>query len=156
MTTRRVLRGVINDLATSFVGRGNDFGGYWALGQLRSFADALGIQEITFDLLAGRADPASDLTRSVAAGYSAWLGRRLVRIGLPLERVRHARVVLKFGAYHGSGPPPQITRGGPFICSGLLIDDHGRRYETSMSSWCDQHDPSRELRRATERHGLGG
>jgi hypothetical protein len=84
------------------------------------------------------------------------LRRRLSRIGLPLERVSHAELVLKFGSYDGSVPPPQLTRGEPFMCSALLVDDHGRRYQRILSSWCDQHDDSREWQRAKEHRGLGG
>jgi hypothetical protein len=156
MTTRRVLRGVVNDLAVSFVGRSNDHSGYWAVGLLRSFADEQGIQEIGFDLLAGDARPQAALTKSVSLGYAAWMRQHLARIALPLERVTRAELTVEFHAYDGTAPPPQITWGEPFICSVRLVDDRGRNYRRVLSSWCGPHDSSREWRRATEHHGLAG
>jgi hypothetical protein len=84
------------------------------------------------------------------------LRKRLSRIGLPLERVSRAELDVNFGVYDGSRVPPQITRGEPFMCSVLLVDDHGRDYQRALSSWCDLHDASREWRRAAEHRGLGG
>ena len=154
MTTRRVLRGVVNDLTISFVGRSNDLDGYWALGQLRTFADRQAIREITFDLIDAVAKSSTHLTNRVAVGYAGWLRKRLVKVGLPRERLRRADLIVTFDAYDGQSPPPQITRGNPFMCSVILVDDNARQYQRVLSSWCGPHDPSREWRRAPEHRGL--
>jgi hypothetical protein len=110
MATRRVLRGIVNDLAISFVGRSNDLDGYWAVGLLRLFADREGIRDISFDLVADVANPKPDLTQRVASAYTAWLKRRLEKFGLPVERMSRAELVVKFREYAGVRASRRVSR----------------------------------------------
>lgn len=154
VATRRVLRGVLNELAISFVGRNNDLDGYWAMGQLRSFADRTRALEITFDLIEGQANPPKDLPQKIALAYAVWLRRRLTKLQLPLERVARAEVRISFGEHMGESSSPQVTWGDPFTCFIRLTDDRGVSYARTVGSWCGPHDSSREWRRAPEHRGL--
>jgi hypothetical protein len=155
MGRRRNIRGTAANLLSSFVSRNNDLDGYWAVGHRRSFADNVSSRSVRLDLLDGTSVPSGKESQRVGENYGSWLRRELTKNGLSLAHIREAAVFIEFGQFQGPTPPPQITRGEPFVCRVLLVDDGGRRYERAISASCDQHDARRESRRHPEKWGLG-
>lgn len=147
MARRRQIYDVVGAILSSFLGRNNDVDGYWALGQLRSFADAQGTDEIRLDLLGGDTAEKSDVVSCVTANYQALLEQHLMKRTLPREWLRSAEVVLVFGSFVASREPLYITRGDPMTCTVSIVDDRGRTYERSKSAYCAPHNPRWEQRR---------
>lgn len=50
MARRTEFKGITHSLNGSFVSRNNEFGGYWAMGQLKSFASEKRLTSLTFTL----------------------------------------------------------------------------------------------------------
>ena len=146
MAQRNRLRGVADALLGSFASRNNDLDGYWAIGQLRSFADSNRVSRLLLDLLHAAADPDGDIPRRVALSYEAALRLQLPRFGIPLEWVREATIELTFG---GDLPRASLQEayGNPFSCVVTLVDDRGRSQRREHLGHCAPHDARREGRR---------
>ena len=148
MGRRSQLNHVAGALLGSFISRNNDVNGYWALGQLRSLADRTGVPEFRFDLLSGEAQPSDPLTERVARTYAEALSWHVAKYDLPLDRVRAAEIVLRFGDSAGQ-EAPYFTYGQPFQCTVSIVDDRGRAHDRGIVRRCAPHNPKKELRRVT-------
>ena len=147
MARRRKLYDVAAALLDAFLSRNNDLNGYWAVGQLRSFADAQGIDEVRLDLLRGDTPAHPDVASCVTANFRAVLERHWSIRDLPRDWLRSAEVVLVFGAFESSREPLYLTLGDPLICAVSLVDERGRTYRCRRSARCLPHNPRREQRR---------
>ncbi len=153
MGRRRELNHVAGALLGSFVSRNNDVNGYWALGQLRRLADRTGVPEFRFNLLSGEAQPSDPLTVRVAKTYAEELARHVANRDLPMDRVRDAEIVVRFGAAAGQ-EAPYFTYGQPFQCTVSIVDDHGKAHARGAIGRCAPHDPKRERQRARAQRPL--
>lgn len=144
------LEGVAAAVLSSFLSRNNDIDGYWALGLLRSFADATDVSELRLDVLNGNADPIDTLTLRVAQAYQAVLQRQLLLRGIPADRIARAEVVVSFDVEDAGIIPytlPYASYGEPFRCIVSLTDSRsGREHRRSTVARCAPHDPRRESR----------
>jgi len=147
MGRRIQLNHVAGALLGSFIGRNNDVNGYWALGQLRSLADLAGVPEFRFNLLSGEAQPNDPLTERVARNYAEALSWHVAKCDLPMDRVRDAEIVLRFG--DAGQEIPYFTYGEPFQCTVSIVDDHGKAHKRGIIRRCAPHNSKREQRRAT-------
>src|SRR2546425_1226231 len=150
MPTRRVLKSVAHDVGAAIISRNDDVGGYWALGQLLSYALAIRTGSFAIDLTCGASSP--PLTGSpVSTLPSVWsevfwknvehqrLHRALVArasAGLQIDFARHR------DSTRGAGPEYHVT------CLVEVQDDRGKVYSRSADIWCSPHDSSRDLKRA--------
>ncbi len=129
MARRKEIVGVAHGVISSFNSRNNDVGGYWAIGQLKSFAATNGLDSITFNLLP--IEPAFNiaLITEVTNNYSAKLSALLISQHIPADWVLNAAITIQFS---GATPSPsEIFRyalGG--ILSLFLWGDR-RQWKTS-------------------------
>ncbi len=147
VTRRKELNGVAAGLVGSFVSRNNDVGGYWALGQLRSLADAKHVAEIRLDILHGSAAPDAHLSAIVAERYGWMLQRQLLGRRIQPAWVQRAEISLAF-QIDEADVPAWASYGEPFRCTALLVDDRGGEHQRSVVGRCAPHDPARESKSA--------
>jgi len=128
-------------IAGSFTSRNNDVDGYWALGMLRSYADANNIERLRFDPMKGHVEPEDALLLRVAETYRRMLVRQLITRRIAIDAVVSAEVILSFDR-----DAPATTDGSPFSCTVRLTDARDRAEELSIAGRCAPHDPQRERR----------
>jgi len=148
----RCLNGVAAGLASSFVSRNNDVGGYWALGQMKALALGHGSEPVTIHL-APLGDNSDLLLEEIAANYNKMLGRLLEAAGLPADSVSLATISTRFRLTQDEAARvTPHTRGEPFASEVTLVDRRGRAHAARSVSTCAPHDPWRERRSARRRY----
>ena len=148
MPTHRVLRSVAHDVAQALISRNDDVAGYWALGQLLSYALSNKAASVVIDLTCGESEPSlqgSPLS-VLPAQWSEVFWRNVANQRLQRANVDRASATISFGftkARHG-------TRGVdveyPVTLQVSIQDDRGRMHSGSADVWCSPHDPKVELK----------
>ncbi|ABS49152.1 MULTISPECIES: hypothetical protein [Yersinia pseudotuberculosis complex] len=150
MARRKELVGVTHGIIRSFNNRNNDINGYWAIGQLKSFAALNGLASITFNLLPIEPAFNIELINKVTKNYSAKLYSLLISQRIPVGWIQNAAIVIQF-----SGVTPSLSEvnrcsfGEFYHCSCEVIDDNGKSYIASDYGFCLPHSPHKELKRFT-------
>lgn len=147
MPRGRLLRGVTNGVADSFMSRNNDIEGYWGPGRLYLLAKRLDLSFLTLDLL--DTYPAADHGDIVVAEkyYTDLFLRNLMKAGFDRIRVKNARIKIAFET-HGDYPKPNLyTRGEPFLVAVTITSDKDRSHEAVRVGRCALHDPLLDMRR---------
>ncbi|WP_145554745.1 hypothetical protein [Yersinia canariae] len=150
MARRKELSGVANSLIGSFNSRNNDISGYWAIGQLKSFAAMSRLRAIAFNLLSVEPTANPDLISKVTNNYSSKLSALLISQHIPIGWVQNAAITIQFNGVTPS--PTEVFRyspGGYYRCSCEMIDDKGKSYIATDYGFCLPHSSHRELRRLT-------
>ncbi|MDQ6433027.1 hypothetical protein RB623_03050 [Mesorhizobium sp. LHD-90] len=144
MARRRMLKGVANDLASSFVSRNNDLDGYWAIGKIHTVASTVSSGVVRFDLLNGTADPPTAHLLPMILAYRAKLLDRCRALGLKPSACGATFEL-------GEGPSRDFKRNGEpqkaFRLRLAIRDDRGREWVHVTGGYSWPHDPGREQRR---------
>ncbi|KQQ45115.1 hypothetical protein ASF61_21025 [Duganella sp. Leaf126] len=135
MKVRSRLKHSAAGLLSRFVGRNNDYQGFWALGLLYR-----GVQvppwHIELDLLSGTASPINAIAACIAARESAYLRAALSKQMLDWQCLQRASLTLQFNAdvsvrYTGANPA-----GEPFLCTVELVLATGQSASSSVTGRC--------------------
>ncbi|MDM5181657.1 hypothetical protein PO883_31245, partial [Massilia sp. DJPM01] len=119
------LKHVAAGVSQSFVGRNNDVGGYWALGELYKEASAPDYAFL-LQLLDGVAIPSTRGASQVAKNDAAFLQRALVNKGIALAELAQASVYIQFNADLPVAALPVQCGGDPFVCTVTLRTVQGK------------------------------
>jgi hypothetical protein len=92
----KLLDDVAAAILGSFVSRNNDVDGYWALGLLRSLADATGVSEFRLDVLRGETEPGAPLPQLLSQEYHGALQRHLAVRRIQPARIVEAEIIVTF------------------------------------------------------------
>jgi hypothetical protein len=144
------LRNIAAGLASSFVSRNNDSGGYWAVGMLRSLAEQVRVDEVRIPLRP-MGDCDNPLLTEIARSYAAHLARLIERAGGAMDTVAEANVAVHFATSWPAGVPRQGTQGDPVACDVHLVDKTGRQVTARRVTFCRPHDPNLESRSVRSR-----
>lgn len=147
MARRTELRGIANSLNSSFVSRNNEFGGYWAIGQLKRFAIEHRLTTIEFSLSAHRSNARVPLIDHITQHYTSVLTDLMMIQKLPKSWVNGVRITLDFDpAVEDAQLYDSPTSGEPFTSLCQIEDDNGRHYSSLICGRCKPHSAVRELR----------
>ena len=150
MARRKELAGIASGLIGSFNSRNNDVGGYWAIGQLKSYAAINGFSTVMFNLLLSESVPEIRLPNKVASSYSIKLYTLLKLQSIPVSWVQEATITIQFTGV--TPTPKEVFRHLPgdfYRCSCELIDDNRKSHTASDYGFCQPHSPHREFKRFT-------
>lgn len=139
MISRRKLNHTAAGLLDKFIGRNNDYEGYWALGFLYMEGRAAG-NRVELDLIAALAQPSSPACASQARTWTHHLRQALHRHRVAPDELAHAAIVIEFGLPPVSKQPGYIGYGDPFVCSLHLAAVDGRVAERRRTGHCKQAD----------------
>lgn len=145
MISRRKLNHTAAGLLDKFIGRNNDYEGYWALGFLYMEGRAAG-NRVELDLLAAVAQPSSPACASLARTWAHHLRQALHRHGVAPDELAHAAIVIEFGLPPVPKRPGHIEYGDPFLCSLRLVAVEGRAAERRRMGHCKPADEFRGSR----------
>lgn len=144
MPTRKLFADFAHGLVGAFISRNNDTGGLWAVGVLA----ASGVRSVSYDL-AETSDP-------FALASSRWLHGRVVREQIPPGWIAAARLGVSVGRAI-EPPPDDVTRPAwdagitvnRVVVAAELVDDRGREWRASGTTWCWDAGSWPSLRRRT-------
>jgi len=147
MARRIELQGIANALNGSFISRNNDFAGYWAIGQLKSFITNNALSSITFSLTAPTTNTIFNLQNYIVWHYSNKLESLLKKQQIPDCWVHKVSITIDFSvnAKHEQLRDYSIS-GEPFQCCCKIIDDTGRVYTSISYGRCQPHSAVNELK----------
>lgn len=150
MARRKQLKGISGNLAHWCISRNFDSEGYWAIGQLYSFAKERRTNEISLNLKNKIITPTPEkgrFTLAVNLLVAVFLND-LESNETPKEWLSEANITFKFNTeyqhkYHLWG----LATGEPFVCSVSIKTDLGKIYinESGCNVW--PHNPKKEQRR---------
>jgi hypothetical protein len=148
MASRKHFKGVAFNLAQFCISRNNDYIGYWAIGQIYSFALEQGVKEVVFDVLRQEVKPETHQFSKLNLLYIELIEKMANCSGARFDRLTEAVVTFKFDVeyqrkYHWFGR----ALGNPFLCVVELTSDLGKTYRAELGCNIRLHDPSREYRR---------
>ncbi|AKP32314.1 hypothetical protein [Yersinia aleksiciae] len=148
MARRTELAGIANGMIGSFNSRNNDVGGYWAIGQLKSYATINGFSKVMFNLILNESMPEIRLLNKVISNYSIKLSTLLKLQSIPTSWVQSATITIQFT---GAAPTPkEVFRnslGDFYRCTCDIVDDRGKCYIASDYGFCKPHSEHSELKR---------
>ncbi|GGY77581.1 hypothetical protein ACFFTM_10250 [Pseudoduganella plicata] len=140
------LRHLAAGLLDSFVGRNNDVEGYWAPGML--YAQLPGCV-VRLDLLRWDAEPATDVTVTVARNYGEQLRRALPKIGLAADELIEATIEVTFETAPAVPAVRYFTTGEPFDCVITLRNRYGQQVMRHAHGRCHRLEPNLFSRRGS-------
>ncbi|MCF6439255.1 hypothetical protein L1077_07425 [Pseudoalteromonas luteoviolacea] len=148
MSSRKHFKGIAYNLAQFCISRNNDLLGYWAIGQLYSFALEQGVNEVVIDVLRQEVRPQTHRFSELSAAYLDLMVKIAASNGARFDYLEEAVVVFMFDVeyqskYHWFGS----ALGKPFLCVVELTSDLGKRYSATLGCNIRPHDPNREYRR---------
>ena len=148
MASRKHFNGVAFNLVQFCLSRNNDYIGYWAVGQLYSFASERGVKQVTFDILRQEVKPETHRFSQLNLLYIDLIEKMANRSGANFERLTDAVVMFKFDVeYQEKHHYFERSIGNPFVCEVELTCDLGRKYRAQLGCNIRLHDPNREYRR---------
>ncbi|MCG7490206.1 hypothetical protein MHN79_11945 [Vibrio sp. Of14-4] len=148
MASCKPFKGIAFNLAQFCISRNNDYLGYWAIGQLYSFASQRGVKQITFNILNQEIDPESHQFSQLNALYIELIAKVAHRSKASFQRLTNAVVIFKFDVeYQHKHHYLGSDIGNPFLCVVELTSDLGRIYKAELGCNIQLHDPARESRR---------
>lgn len=143
MTRRAVLQGVANNLASSFVSRNNDIGGYWGLGMLYIYCQENSQRKVTFALAPPGSLVEIEPLAAIVVTYATALKRLMHKNGVPERWLSAASVEIEFDVKERPYP---LCADPSFLCQVQLTTDNGRIYRGLAAGYCRPHDPNREFK----------
>jgi hypothetical protein len=132
-------------LLDKFIGRNNDYEGYWALGVLYAESRAWSLR-VELDLLGAVAQPDTPASASLARAWAHHLRQALRRHKLSPDELAHAGFVIEFGLPPVPKRPGHIEYGDPFLCRLRLEATDGRMAERRRMAHCRPADEFRGSR----------
>lgn len=145
MPRRSELKGIANNLASSFVSRNNDVEGYWALGKLYLRAKQSSHLSTSIQLIPRQDERDEEPAGSIARTFENVLDNLLKKQLLQRGWLTSAYIRIEFES--SNARPRFIYRQGPgrpFLCTVTLTDERDRMYKASSAGWCWPHDPALE------------
>jgi hypothetical protein len=149
--TRHALKSVVHDVAESLMSRNSDVAGYWAVGQLLSYALETRGASYRFDLLCGTSSPSLAAT-NLKALPGVW--SELFLHNLEKQRLARAQAKNAFATLNcdldtqRASPVNGSLVEYPVTCRVEVEDDRGRIYFGATEAWAFPHDPAYERRSA--------
>ena len=120
----------------SFVGRHNDFEGYWALGQYALSLERLGQRQLQFDLKNEIAVPSFPSADIAAVYFRSAIFRMMVANAMPPDWFADAGITVSIAV------PNKMD------CTIEIVSDLGRSYKQHCLIDVRPHDPAVEHRRS--------
>ncbi len=144
MPSSRILRGVAEGIAGSFISRNNDVNGYWAIGKLLSHAVSQKSDCILLDLVGGQLTPDHSQFHGMAHAYATMLQKQLGRNHLPPDRVRRAGLRVTFDSNLPLFAIPRATH--RCVCKVEIEDWRGKKHIAEQTTSCARHSVLHEIR----------
>ncbi|WP_432377993.1 hypothetical protein [Duganella sp. P38] len=138
MKIRSRLKHVASGLLARFIGRNNDYQGFWTLGVLYRTVHAAPWR-IEIDLITGQACPGNEVAASVAAEQSAYLRAALSKQNIPWLALHRATLTVQFNADVQAGYTGTV--GEPFVCTVTLDSATGHSATASFTGRCAMWKP---------------
>lgn len=133
MKIRSRLNHVASGLIARFIGRNNDYQGFWTLGVLYSSVRTTPWR-VELDLISGDAYPTNKITTNVVVEQSAALRTALFKQNVAWHFLKRATLTVQFNA------PLQVgytgIRGEPFVCIVELESVAGQSATVSFVGRC--------------------
>ncbi|NNG22188.1 hypothetical protein [Telluria aromaticivorans] len=145
MISRRKLNHFSAGLLDTFITRYNDYEGYWAFGVLYREVQA-SANRMQLDLLAATAQPEAPAACSVARTYARYLHQAIAKLGVRLEELESASMVIEFGLPPVPRNPNLVQVGDPFTCTLHVVTRDGRRATRQKLAQCMRVDEFRGSR----------
>ena len=145
MLSRYKLRHTATGLLDKFIGRNNDYEGYWALGVLYTEARVSG-NRVALDLLTAKAQPASGACTGLARTWADYLREALGRHGLCAGDLAAATISLEFGLPPVPKRPGYVEYGDPFSVLLRLVSRDGLEFARQGTGHCKPYDEFRGSR----------
>ncbi len=142
MASHRHFTGVAFNLAQFCMSRNNDHSGYWAVGQIYSFALELGISQVTFNILQQTLHPQTHRFYELNTLYLELLAKITPANGARFIWLKDAVVMFKFSRHHSADKACLCH------CCVELTSDLGKTYQATLAFNIRPHDPNKEYRRA--------
>ena len=133
MKVRSRLKHVASGLLARFIGRNNNYQGFWTLGVLYSSVRTASWR-VELNLVSEAAYPTNTITSSVAAEQSAYLRTALSRQNVAWHCVKRATLTVQFNA--GVQVGYTGTKGEPFVCIVELESAAGQSATVSFVGRC--------------------
>ena len=147
MAKRKLLNGIAQGLATTFVSRYNNINGYWALGIMYSIASAKSNYTISLDLGQNITVPNNNKLQKLSSKYCDKLRQLLKVNNLNLSFCKHIVIKITFDVPCTKNHLiNRFTYGKPYTCIVTIIDDLGKIHEHTVLGWCARHNPFKESR----------
>ena len=143
MTSRRAIKGVLQNFLGTFTSRYSDLDGYWLFGSL-----VLCIDRLVIDLMEPSSAGADTTPVNAARRFAtAKFAQQLAKAGIPESRLREAHLEIT------KSPDSRTGDVNGHLCSGHdvtfvahAVTDVGKKYESKICVFIAPHDPSVELR----------
>jgi hypothetical protein len=146
MGTRKNLQNIVHGMVRNFASRHNELMGYWYPGFLRAACEREDQMAMSIDLLGQTMWPDGPESYGKLIVLRQDFCRRLEMHGLDLAVVRSAAIDIDFAA---EAPPHFFAtswRGAPTSMSMTVVDDRGKRFQSTVFVSCASHDPHVERR----------
>jgi hypothetical protein len=145
MTTRRVIKGVLEGFLGTYVSRYSEYDGYWLFGFL-----VLDLQHLRVDLLSSQACSVSDTPEAVAMALArAKFRDQVAKVGLSLKSICTAELeITRLPRTQGGLENGQVRDGYDVLFKAIATMDNDRVYERQKTVFVSPHDASLELRSA--------
>ncbi|MEQ9721306.1 hypothetical protein ABQG65_08930 [Yersinia alsatica] len=148
MARRKELMGIANGLIGSFNSRNNDINGYWAIGQLKSFAISNELKSIYFDLWPPGSTTSVRLVSKVNRNYTIKLLALLSAQKISLDWIKKVTIAIQFiDVTPTSLEIFRFSLGEFYRCTCEITNDNGNYYVASDYGFCLPHSQSEELKR---------
>jgi len=138
MIAKRWLKNISAGMLGSFMGRNNDFIGYWAPGILYTETRESG-NRAKFDLLAVAARPVTPACIGMAQYWSDYLRIALLRHGSTVDDFEAATISVAFGLSPVPRPRRHMSVGDTFSCSVCLVSRQGDVVVRDAMDFCLPH-----------------
>lgn len=136
MGRRRQFQGISHDVLETFLSRYNDLGGYWALGQYRSFLEWIEQRQIEFRLANGVTLPENESFEFATKFYNDAILRMMRSNAMPHGWLADAFITLA------------IIDQAKIHCDLTIVSDLGKIYRSKRTLTVRPHNPIVEYRRA--------
>lgn len=147
MTTRKVIKGVLNNFLGTFTSRYSEHEGYWLFGILVGSLE----QPFQIDLLRPPVVASAAVPLIIAAQVAVTkLDEQVRKAGLPLSCMREAELIMTRSAGTRERSQENGTRRECYevrFCV-RVVSDRAKTYEAEKVVFVAPHDPRKELRSA--------
>ena len=124
MTKRKLLHGIANSIAMSFISRNNDINGYWGIGVIYKNASELNTKRIELELISNTSKPDKLDSSFVIRNYKNFLQKQLEIHGFEDSKVIKATIELIFDCPLTEHETlMRKVFGEPVQCKVILIDE---------------------------------
>jgi hypothetical protein len=134
MPRYKVLKGVAHNIGHSFTSLMNYTEDDYTMGHILRFARETGLNELTIDLVAGKAQPPAlfrDPISKLPEWYTRMFWNMVERSGSDRSLVQTAMLTLRYDLTKSRSFPVQ----NPYVCDVSILDDRGKNYCSHFEGW---------------------